>query len=321
MATYRMKAVSRLTGIRPELLRMWEHRYRLFKPQRAGNRYREFDDEDVQLLLYLRQQIEQGRAIGELAAEGREALLRQSMALTVAPSPERAQTPSCIDELLSYVHLLDKGRLEARLAELAAFSTFATLLTTVTTPLLHRLGEAWANGEVSVVSGRFVTEIFKQRLLAMLHATARGAEAPRVVCACPAGEWHELGLLTFAYTIQQEGWQVYYLGANLPVQALLEGCQRLQPALVALSLTDSVDGLDVLHELESHLAGIYPTIIGGQAAEGSTPMGPFRHLRLCETLAGGLQQGRSLRTKAALWQPEETSEIIDSRGGNWYSAW
>ena len=54
MASYRIKAVSRMTGIRPELVRMWERRYGLFKPQRAGNRYREFDDEDVQLLLYLR---------------------------------------------------------------------------------------------------------------------------------------------------------------------------------------------------------------------------------------------------------------------------
>jgi DNA-binding transcriptional MerR regulator len=52
MASYRIKAVSRMTGIRPELVRMWERRYGLFKPQRAGNRYREFDDEDVQLLLY-----------------------------------------------------------------------------------------------------------------------------------------------------------------------------------------------------------------------------------------------------------------------------
>src|SRR5215510_84425 len=76
MARYRIKAVSRMLGVRPELLRMWEKRYHLFKPQRAGNRYREFDDEDVQLLRYICQQIDQGRAISELAAEGRETLLR-----------------------------------------------------------------------------------------------------------------------------------------------------------------------------------------------------------------------------------------------------
>ena len=39
MPSYRMKAVSHMTGIRPELIRMWERHYGLFKPQRAGNRY------------------------------------------------------------------------------------------------------------------------------------------------------------------------------------------------------------------------------------------------------------------------------------------
>ena len=95
MARYRIKAVSHMLGVRPELLRMWEKRYHLFKPQRAGNRYREFDDEDVQLLRYMCQQIDQGRAIGELAAEGREALLRQSAAPDVAfpGSPTRSCPP------------------------------------------------------------------------------------------------------------------------------------------------------------------------------------------------------------------------------------
>ena len=47
MGWYRIKAVSHMTGIRPELLRMWERRYRLFTPHRSGNRYREYNDEDV----------------------------------------------------------------------------------------------------------------------------------------------------------------------------------------------------------------------------------------------------------------------------------
>jgi DNA-binding transcriptional MerR regulator len=111
MRRYRMKAVSRLTGVRPELLRMWERRYRLFKPGRANNRYREFDDEDVQLLLYIRQQIDQGRTIGELAAEGREALLRR-----LAPAPAAAiqdsQEAALLEELLQYLQHLDKAVLK-----------------------------------------------------------------------------------------------------------------------------------------------------------------------------------------------------------------
>jgi DNA-binding transcriptional MerR regulator len=294
-----VKAVARLTGIRPELLRMWERRYELFKPQRAGNRYREYDDEDLQLLRHIRQQIEQGRSIGELAAEGREALLRQIKAPPRSESISANRTDSFVDELLGYICRLDKERLEVRLAEIIAFTSCTILFTTVLPPLMHRLGTAWVCGEAPIVSGYFATEVFKQRLLALLQVPVPAAEAPVLVCACPGGEAHELGLLTFAYTMQQRGWQVYYMGANLPVFALAEGCQRLHPALVTLSLTYSPEPdycLSVLHEIDTQLAAIYPTCVGGQAIEQVRHQFQPSHLMLCDGLSAAHQRGQHLYT-------------------------
>lgn len=270
MARYRIKAVSRMLGVRPELLRMWEKRYHLFKPQRAGNRYREFDDEDVQLLRYLCQQIGEGRAIGELAAEGREALLRQSAAPGVRSSAVQPDHARLIDALVDAAQQLDRGRLEAKLAEGAALYSFATLLTEICRPFMHRLGTLWEAGQLSLASEHLATVALKQRLLTMLQATAPASSASLLLCACAAGEWHELGLLTFAYGMQQAGWQVCYLGPDLPVPALLHGCQRLQPALVAVSMTYAAHAeacLAGLEELDTLVASIYPTCVGGQAVE------------------------------------------------------
>ena len=302
MASYRIKAVSRMTGIRPELVRMWERRYGLFKPQRAGNRYREFDDEDVQLLLYLRQQIEQGRAIGELAAEGRDALLRRMTPPSASPSESDPAPLSLVDELLGYVLQFDQNRLQARLAEIAAFASFATFISTILTPLMHRLGDACATGNAPVASGHFATAIFKQRLLTMLHTTSPASTAPVVVCACPAGEWHELGLLTLAYRMQQDGWQICYLGPNLPTQALLEACERLQPALVALSLTGYAEAavcVERLYEIDIQVASLYPTMAGGQAVEALRRDTHTRYLTLCDSLSIALQQGQRMRLSSA----------------------
>lgn len=156
MGTYRMKAVSQMTGIRSELLRMWERRYNLFKPQRAGNRYREFDDEDVRLLIYLREQIEAGRAIGELASEGREALLRH-----ITPATEPAPQPSAVDDLLQAAQQLDKRHLDSRLAELIACTPFLALTAQVLTPLMHALGDAWAHEAASIASVQLMTELIR----------------------------------------------------------------------------------------------------------------------------------------------------------------
>ncbi len=324
MGTYRMKAVSQMTGIRSELLRMWERRYGLFKPQRAGNRYREFDDDDIRLLLYLREQIEAGRSIGELASEGREALLRR---LNPAAEPVPQPTPGVVDDLLQAAQQLDKPQLDARLAELIACTPFLTLLTTVLTPLMHGLGDAWAREEVSIASVQMVTELIRARLLAMLQATAPSHPAPVLLCTCPAGEFHELGLLTFAYTMQQEGWHAYYLGSNLPLSDLREACERTQPALVALSLTygpDPVRYMEALHQIDSGIAVVYPTCVGGQVVERGSHLESIANLQICRTLADAHQYGRRLQTNfnplPQTESPCQAAEAIARTGPNCYTA-
>ena len=119
-----------------------------------------------------------------------------------------------------------------------------------------------------MASERLATVVLTQRLLTMLQATVPVAPAPVLLCACPVGERHELGLLTFAYTMQQAGWHVCYLGADLPIRELHYACQHLQPALVALSLTHAVDQkscLEMVQEIDTLCADTYPTWIGGQA--------------------------------------------------------
>jgi len=290
-----MKAVSHITGVRPDLLRRWEKRYRLFKPQRAGNRYREFDEEDVQLLLYIRQQISQGRSIGELAAEGREALLSQSMPNAKPAVQVEQHQLNLLDELIGYIQHLNRTRLETRLAECLVHYPFITLLNTVLTPLMHRLGDLWMDGQVSIASERLITMLLKQRLLTMLQITAPGPDAPLLLCACPPGEQHELGILSFAYAIQQEGWQVCYLGPDLPIGELQRSCQLLQPALVALSMTYSAASdqcLDLLHLLDTTVAPLCPTVVGGQNVAACQHLLQPRHLMFSDTPQAALTHVR-----------------------------
>ena len=300
MTRYRMKAVSRMTGIRPELLRRWEKRYRLFKPQRADNRYREFDEEDVQLLLYIRQQIDQGRSIGELAAEGREALLRQFLpdAEPAEPAVQAANEQlGLLDELTAYIQQLDRTRLASRLAECMLHYPFTTLLNTVLTPLMYRLGDLHAAGQLSIASERLITMLLQQRLFTMLQIAAPGPAAPLLLCACPPGERHELGILSFAYAIQQDGWQVCYLGPDLPISALQRSCQQLQPALVALSFTYTDEPerrLELLHLLDTVIAPIHPTVLGGQALAACQHRLQPRHLMFCDTPQTALSHVRQI---------------------------
>ncbi|NJN69221.1 MAG: MerR family transcriptional regulator [Nitrospira sp.] len=59
-----------MTGLSKDVIRVWERRYGLVQPSRSLNHYREYSDEDIALLRFVKTQMEQGATIGGLATEG-----------------------------------------------------------------------------------------------------------------------------------------------------------------------------------------------------------------------------------------------------------
>jgi DNA-binding transcriptional MerR regulator len=75
---HKIRTISERTGFSPGLLRAWERRYRLLEPVRLEGGHRLYSDEDLRILMRIRDLLDEGRSIGELAALGREALLAQA---------------------------------------------------------------------------------------------------------------------------------------------------------------------------------------------------------------------------------------------------
>lgn len=64
---YRIGAVSRLTGIPTDTLRIWERRYELVKPQRTKKGGRLYSQDDVTRLTMIKTLVDRGHAIGTVA--------------------------------------------------------------------------------------------------------------------------------------------------------------------------------------------------------------------------------------------------------------
>jgi len=64
---YRIGAVSRLTGISADTLRIWERRYNLVEPQRTEKGGRLYTQEDVSRLTMIKALVDQGHAISTVA--------------------------------------------------------------------------------------------------------------------------------------------------------------------------------------------------------------------------------------------------------------
>ncbi len=66
-SNYRIGAVSRLTGIPPDTLRVWERRYELVTPTRSEGGGRLYTQEDVTRLGVIKRLVDSGHAIGTIA--------------------------------------------------------------------------------------------------------------------------------------------------------------------------------------------------------------------------------------------------------------
>ncbi len=91
------------------------------------------------------------------------------------------------------------------------------------------------------------------------------------MAATPAGERHEFGAMLAAVTAASEGWDVTYLGPDLPAEDIAAAARRREAQVVALSLVYSGAHprfTDELRRLRHDLGAEVTLLAGGAAAAG-----------------------------------------------------
>ena len=244
---YRINVAARQAGISTQLLRAWERRYGFISPQRTDAGYRVYTDDDVGVLRGAKVLVDEGRSISEVARLPREQL-RQAGDRLAAPAGLPGGTPlaaskapgSFLASAIAAIVAFDAARLESLLLHatgLGALSSTA-ICDGVLLPLLREIGERWEKGSLEVAAEHFGSAIVRRHLHVLLQDEARrNAGGPAVVCACPEGELHEGGLLSFALHAATQGWLPVYLGANTPPGEITAAADHAQATAIALSMT------------------------------------------------------------------------------------
>src|SRR5579885_3385678 len=112
MNKHRIHRVAKMTGLSKDVIRVWERRYGLIKPSRSSNRYREYSDQDVALLRFVKSQMEQGATIGGLAAEGHDSLMARMQVATPPAALDQQPHDRLLDDLIGSLDPLDKAGFE-----------------------------------------------------------------------------------------------------------------------------------------------------------------------------------------------------------------
>ena len=109
--------------------------------------------------------------------------------------------------------------------------------TRVIQPAMVRVGELWERAAITTADEHLATAITHQALLRLLEGlrVARPASRPRVLLAAVQGQHHVLGLRMVADVLEGAGFDVLYLGADVPVESLRAFAAERRPAVVGLA--------------------------------------------------------------------------------------
>ncbi|UTW64537.1 cobalamin-dependent protein [bacterium SCSIO 12741] len=102
----------------------------------------------------------------------------------------------------------------------------------------YEIGRLWEQNELSVAQEHYCTAT-TQMIMSLLFPQIMSASSNgnNVVATCVGSELHEMGIRMVADFLEMEGWNTYYIGANVPHEAILESISRNKAHILALSVT------------------------------------------------------------------------------------
>ncbi len=265
--SYNLKAVVMETGLKPVTLRAWERRYGLPEPKRTAGKHRLYSQRDIDMLKWLLARQREGISISQavtiwrnMEADGQDPLVAAS---PVSGFAATATLPEAIGEQLAELRqawvdacrAFDEGRIDQIMTQ--AFSRFPTevVCLEILQKGLATIGLGWYEGNVTVQQEHFASAQALRRLEMLVAAQPPATRSERILVGCAPKDTHTFSSLMLTFLLRRFGWDVIYLGADVPTEQLAETIQVTEPDLViftAQQLFTAVSLLNISHILQEH---------------------------------------------------------------------
>jgi MerR family transcriptional regulator, light-induced transcriptional regulator len=135
------------------------------------------------------------------------------------------------------------------------------------------IGRLWQLNLVTIAQEHMASAISQLALSALFqHAAPRPAHGKKIAVACVEGEQHDLPARLVADYLELDGFEVRYLGANVPHDDLAATIRDESPDVIGLSVTMSFN-MPALREAIARLRVVTtaPIFAGGHAIDLSPP--------------------------------------------------
>lgn len=265
---YNTKAVAQETGVPADTFRAWERRYGVPRPQRTEGGHRLYSERDIATIRWLRDRTAEGLTISQaiaLMTDGSESNLSW---LSSAVDTEPHTWERLNSRLFAAMVDFDSTRSEQILGEAFALYPMEEVFLKLVQPVMIDIGEQWHAGRITVTAEHFATQFVRRKLSGLFNTYNITDGRGLVLVGCAPSEQHDLGALMLAVFLVRHGWQVIYLGPEVPMKDLLETVRQVQPDLVCMSASTTETATQLL-EVGRAIQALQPPVplfgYGGRA--------------------------------------------------------
>lgn len=286
--------VSERTGLTPDVLRVWERRYRVVEPKRSAGGQRLYSDADIERLSLLNRATRGGHGISHVAAldvARLDELVGEIESIAPPPPATRlspTQAQSTVAEAMGLTTRLDPVRLETLLRRSVTRHGIVAFLDSIAAPFLKAVGDAWHDGKLSVAHEHLATAVVQRIVTETTPLLTATDGNPAILIATLEGERHASGALMAAATAATDGWHVIYLGADLPTRDIVDTARRAEVRAVGISIVVADRKARMaaeLREMESALGDGITLLVGGAGARSLRDFNAWHSAVFIESMA------------------------------------
>jgi len=177
----------------------------------------------------------------------------------------------------------DETRVRHDLGRLIPGVPLTDLCDRVIAPALHRVGSAWAAGELSIAAEHRASAIC-ERFIAAHANQPQGRPRGIAVTATPPGERHSLPGTMATACLREDRWHVHHLAADLPADEVIGLADDAGATLIVLSATTGDAARLAMREagqIRERLPGVH--VLAGRPGD---TLGQLRELARAVTAPG-----------------------------------
>ena len=263
MGSYSIDQFSSITGITKFVLRTWENRYGYLKAHRSETNIRIYTDDMIVRALNTNYLLEDGYKISKISKISEMELIKivDEIKVKQIEAKESYYINQIIISTLEFStskfnKLFDEGVLDFGILDFYK----KVILTT-----LDRIGILWLTNRIAPSQEHFLSENIKQKLIVASDIYFKKENTRETwLLFLPENEFHEIGLLFARFLLVKNGFNVIYLGSNLPFDSLKQVGDKIEinnTLMFAVSNSSIININSTVEYLESNFESANKYII------------------------------------------------------------